>query len=96
MTLRATFIRLHRWAGLAAALILFILGVTGALEIVRDPIDVALNRRLRVITPTQGELTLGAMSDQLAKAYPGKHLLFYISAGRADRSDRRRDHRPPS
>ncbi len=71
MSVRGALRKLHLWAGLTAALLLLLLGVTGSVMVFEEEIDDALNARLAWVQPAGKRLSLVEMKAALEKANPG-------------------------
>lgn len=84
MTLRRVMLTIHLWAGLAAALFLFALGLSGSLVAFENEIDRALNPQLTWIKPGPATLPIAQMVTSLQTASPG-YRVFGI--GPSDRDD---------
>ncbi|HXW71113.1 MAG TPA: PepSY-associated TM helix domain-containing protein [Methylocella sp.] len=68
---RAFWVWLHRWAGLAMALFLIIVGLTGSVLAFRDELDVWLNPELLTVTPRDAPLLDGfVLREKAAALYP--------------------------
>lgn len=63
---------LHRWAGLAAGLIILVLSITGCALVFQDEIDRLLNRELTVVTPGPSAVSLQAAVDAVRAVYPAE------------------------
>lgn len=77
MRLRPLLLNTHLVVGLVAALPLFCIGLTGAILVFENPIDDALNAKIAVVSHRPGAhpLTLKALQDTLARAYPGYRIV---------------------
>ena len=69
--LRPLLITVHRWVGLAAAVFLAVLGLTGAAMVFETPLDDLLNRRLHIVEPRGAALAVGELVRRLEVAHPG-------------------------
>ena len=70
MGLRATLLKVHLWVGMAAALFLFALGLSGALLTLEDIIDPALNARAWFVKPQGRPLKLTQITQAIRQAFP--------------------------
>jgi uncharacterized iron-regulated membrane protein len=68
----ATLLKLHRWAGLGAGLIILLLAVTGCALVFEEDIDRLLNRDLTVVDPGPEAVSLRAVLDAVRAAHPGQ------------------------
>jgi uncharacterized iron-regulated membrane protein len=84
MTMRRVMLTIHLWAGLAAAVFLFALGVSGSLVAFENEIDRALNPKLTWIQPGTARLSLAQMTTKLEHAYPGYKVAGVEFAQRDD------------
>jgi uncharacterized iron-regulated membrane protein len=75
MRVRPTLIAIHLWVGLVAAPVLIVLGVTGALLVVEEPITDRLDRAIAVVTPSGPRRSVGEMLASVQRVYPGARLL---------------------
>jgi uncharacterized iron-regulated membrane protein len=82
--MRKLLLNLHLWAGLTAALLLLILGVSGALVAFEDEIDRALNAKLSYVQPQGHPLALGVIGAKLLAAHPGAKVEEFGLPQRAD------------
>jgi uncharacterized iron-regulated membrane protein len=72
---RAFFVWLHRWAGLAMALFLIIVGLTGSLLAFREELDVWLNPELLTVAKRDAPLLDGfVLREKAAALYPEAQL----------------------
>ena len=69
--MRKALLYLHLWTGLIAAIVLLLLGVTGALLAFENEIDHALNAKFAYVEVKSQPLTLDAISEKLLAQYPG-------------------------
>jgi uncharacterized iron-regulated membrane protein len=77
MKIRRVILTLHLWAGMAAAVFLFLLGVTGSLMAFENEIDWALNPKLTWIQPGHVRLPLTELKTKLETANPGYTLFAF-------------------
>jgi uncharacterized iron-regulated membrane protein len=77
MNIRRVILTLHLWAGMVAAVFLFLLGITGGLMAFEDEIDRALNPRLTWIQPGSAALSLTELKTKLEAANPGYTLVAF-------------------
>ncbi|HWY67509.1 MAG TPA: PepSY-associated TM helix domain-containing protein [Terriglobales bacterium] len=82
--MRKLLLNLHLWAGLTAALFLFLLGVSGALVAFEGEIDRALNAKLSYVHPEGQPLSLDAITARLLAANPGAKIEEFGLPQRAD------------
>lgn len=82
--LHKTLLFLHLWAGLIAAVFLFILGATGSIMAFENEIDHALNAKLTWIQPGPRRLTLEQMRAKIAEQYPGARVTGFALPERAE------------
>ena len=68
--LRAALLKIHLWVGMAAALFLFALGLSGALLTFEDIIDPALNASAWYVKPQGRPLTLTQITQAVRQALP--------------------------
>ena len=84
--MRKTLLYIHLWSGLIAAILLLLLGVTGALMAFEDEIDRALNVKLAYVEPQGQPLTLTAITQMLLERYPGSRIEGFQLPQRPDLS----------
>jgi uncharacterized iron-regulated membrane protein len=77
MNIRRVILTLHLWGGMAAAVFLFLLGITGSLMAFEDEIDRALNPKLTWIEPGTARLSLTELKTKLEAANPGYTLTAF-------------------
>lgn len=70
MSSRSKAQRLHRWAGIAIAIFVFIAGVTGAAITFYDEADAWLNRDSLRVTPRGAVLSLASLISTIEARYP--------------------------
>lgn len=76
MTARSTLLTIHLWIGIVAAPVLLVLGVTGALLVIENPISDRLDRRTAVVTPGDGPpKSIGELVTALRRDMPGAELV---------------------
>ncbi|WP_447751421.1 PepSY-associated TM helix domain-containing protein [Sphingopyxis fribergensis] len=63
-------LKLHRWVGLALALLLTVQGISGASLVFRDEIDRAIHPAL-VVAPQAGRVPVQALMDAVEARHPG-------------------------
>ncbi|HET6176156.1 MAG TPA: PepSY-associated TM helix domain-containing protein [Candidatus Sulfotelmatobacter sp.] len=68
--LRAALLKSHLWVGMAAALFLFALGLSGALLTFEDIIDPALNASAWYVKPQGKRLKLAQITQAMRQAFP--------------------------
>ncbi len=86
MTVRAIWLRLHRWLALAAALPLIILGLTGAVMTFENELDRLLNPRLWNVNPRGERLAWQDVIDRVRGAYPRDRVAALQLPARDDRA----------
>jgi uncharacterized iron-regulated membrane protein len=74
---RKVVLKLHLWIGLAAALLLFVTGGSGALLVFETEIDHALNPRLSRVVPAGRTLSLTDLKNTLEEQYAGYRVLEF-------------------
>jgi len=72
---RKLILNLHLWVGLAAAVLLLLIGGSGALLVFETQIDQALNPKLARVSPTGTTLSLNELKIALERQYPGYRVL---------------------
>ncbi len=78
---RKLLFNIHLWIGLSACLLLFLLGITGALLTFEYKFDHLLNSSLAYVTPQAQRLPLSQLADAVKKQYPqGKIMSLELSA----------------
>ena len=73
--LRKFLLNVHLWTGLAACLLLFVLGLTGAALTYETQIDHTLNRSLAYVTPQAQRLPLDELAANVRKQYPQARIV---------------------
>jgi uncharacterized iron-regulated membrane protein len=68
----ATLLKLHRWAGLSAGLVILVLAVTGCALVFEEDIDRLFNRGLTVVTPGPAPISLQEAVAAVRAAHPGE------------------------
>ena len=84
MGLRATLLKVHLWVGMAAALFLFGLGLSGALLTFEDIIDPALNASAWYVKPQGTPLKLTQITQAYAKRFPQNSVEELVLQQRPD------------
>lgn len=74
---RKLILNLHLWIGIAAAIVLLLVGGSGALLVFEAQIDQALNPKLSRAVPTGKALSLRELQQALERQYPGAHVLGF-------------------
>ena len=69
MSLRSAFLKLHLWVGLAAAILILLLAVTGAILVFENEIDRALNPKLLTVAPQSTNLPVADLVDRARKQF---------------------------
>ena len=76
MTARSTLVTIHLWIGIVAAPVLLVLGVTGALLVIENPVSDRLDRRTAVVTPGNGQpRSIGELVTALRRDLSGAELV---------------------
>lgn len=83
---RKVILQLHLWIGIAAAVILILTGVSGALLVFEAQIDRALNPNLERVIPAARALSLTELKSRLERQYPGYRVLGFSLAESDDAS----------
>ena len=73
--MRKLYLNLHLWVGLATALLVLVLSVTGTLLVFENEIDRALNPKLLTVAPQPVNLPLATLLDSARKAFAGRPIL---------------------
>jgi uncharacterized iron-regulated membrane protein len=68
----ATLLKLHRWAGLVAGLVIFVIAITGCALVFEEDIDRLLNRGLTVVRPGPPAVSLQSAVEAVRAAYPAE------------------------
>src|SRR3954471_24192480 len=68
MSVRTAFLKLHLWVGLAAALLVTVLAITGTMLVFENEIDRTLNPMMKV-TPQAGNRSIAEITDVVRKQY---------------------------
>lgn len=76
-TFRKLILNLHLWVGLVAAVLLLLIGGSGALLVFETQIDQALNPKLIRVTPTGTMLSLTELKAAIERQYPGYRVLDF-------------------
>ena len=71
MSVRRALVSFHLWIGVIAAPVLLVLGVTGALLVVEEPISGWLNPATSIVRPQGSPRSLREMIASVRRAYPG-------------------------
>jgi uncharacterized iron-regulated membrane protein len=86
MTARSLLLKLHLWSGLAAALPLIVVAVTGALLVYGEEIDQAVDPQLFYVSPGATRLPAQELLDRIRAAYPAERLLGFTPGARPELS----------
>ena len=70
MSIRTLWLKAHRWVGLAIALPLMVVALSGSVLVFEDALDRALNPALSFVTPADRSLPLGEIVSRVKAAYP--------------------------
>jgi uncharacterized iron-regulated membrane protein len=84
--MRKVLLQLHLWGGLAAALPLIVVGVTGAFLVYGEEIDRAVDPQLFYVTPAGPPLPAQVLLDRVQAAHPGETVVGCSPPAAADRS----------
>jgi uncharacterized iron-regulated membrane protein len=84
MNLRKPLLWIHLVTGLAAAIVLLLLGVTGALLVFENEIDHTLNASLFRIQPQGERLPLDELVSKVESTHSGSHVVFIFLPGEKD------------
>lgn len=84
MTFRKVVLALHLVVGLVAAVLMLLLGGSGALLVFEDEIDRALNPRLTRVEPQGERLSLGELIGRVEAAHTGKKVMSVALPKHAD------------
>ena len=83
---RKLILNLHLWIGIAAAVVLLLAGVSGALLVFETQIDRTLNPKLASVTPAPTTLSLTELKSALERQYPGYRVLAFDISDSSDTS----------
>jgi len=86
MKLRRAFWWVHLIGGLAGALLLLLLGVTGAFLVFEGEVDAWLNTKLKVVAPERLALPLAQITKRLEADHPGSKVVGFSLPQRDDRA----------
>lgn len=79
--MRKAFLLLHRWLGLAAALVIAFLGLSGAALVFRPELDTKFNPRLMRVAPNTGhKASFQSITDETRQAFPNHKISFLFAA----------------
>lgn len=84
----ATMLRLHRWTGLSAGLVLVMLAVTGATMLFRPQIEPVFDRGMLSVPSCLGHASLDALTAAARDAYPQGEPDFIRLEGGAPAAER--------
>lgn len=84
--MRKLLLKLHLWTGLAAALPLIVVGVTGALLVYGEEIDRAVDPQLFHVTPGGAPLPAQELLEKVQAAYPSERFVGCAPPPSPDRS----------
>ena len=84
--MRAVLLKLHTYAGLAAALFVLVLGVTGSIMAFEDEIDRATHPHLFKVAPAPPPLALSELGARVSAARSGARVTGYGMGVAADSS----------
>ena len=71
MSIRTAFLKLHLWVGLAAAILILLLAVTGTLLVFENEIDRLLNPKLLTVAPQPTNLPVTELVARIKQQLPG-------------------------
>jgi uncharacterized iron-regulated membrane protein len=74
---RTIWLVFHRWVGIAAGIVLAVLGVTGALLVFESEIDEALNPALLRVAPSDSIKPFDDIVKAASDAYPGTTAAYF-------------------
>ena len=74
MTIRSLWLKAHLWVGLAIALPLIVVALSGSVLVFEDALDRALNPELSFVTPGGRALPLDDILSRVKSAYPDAQL----------------------
>src|SRR5947209_7838607 len=99
MRIRTPIFELHLIAGLAVAIFLIILGVTGSVMVFEEQIDRALNPKLSWVEPQGNHLSLSELKVKLEAAKSGSQVIAFGFSRRDDVAwsavmESQEDHKP--
>jgi uncharacterized iron-regulated membrane protein len=83
-SLRAALLKVHLWVGMAAAMFLFALGLSGALLTFEDTIDPALNSNAWHVKPQGSPLKLTQITQEIRQAFPQSTVEEYVLPQKPD------------
>ena len=75
MSVRAGLVKVHLWLGLAAAPVLLVVGLTGALLVVESPLTDRLDAATALVEPRGAPRRIAELLASVQKKYPGADLL---------------------
>ena len=82
--LRAALLKVHLWVGMAAALFLFALGLSGALLTFEGTIDPALNANAWYVKPQGTPVKLTQVTQVIRQAFPQSTIEEFVLPQKAD------------
>src|SRR5690348_1141027 len=71
---RRLLLNVHLWIGLVACLLLFMLGLTGAILVFENNLDHVLNPGLSYVKPQAQRLTLAQLQASVSKEFPKSRI----------------------
>ena len=86
MRVRAMMVGVHLWIGLAAAPLLLVLGLTGALLVIEEPIAVRLDAATALVHPGTTRRSTAEMMASVQRVYPAAQLTALQLAQPRDQS----------
>jgi uncharacterized iron-regulated membrane protein len=79
MSFRTLWLKAHLWVGLAIALPLVVVALSGAVLVFEDALDRALNPALSFVTPGDRPLPLDEIVSRVKAAYPTPCVVVLVS-----------------
>ncbi|MEO8370988.1 MAG: PepSY-associated TM helix domain-containing protein [Candidatus Solibacter sp.] len=84
MSVRTAFLKLHLWVGLAAAVLVCLIAVTGALLVFEGEIDRALNPKLLIVAPQSQNRPLTELLANVRQRFKGNTPTNVLVQARPD------------
>jgi len=75
MAIRNAFLKLHLWMGLGAAVLVFLLALSGTILVFDNEIDRFLNPKLLTVAPQSTNVPITDMIRSVQQAYPGHSVV---------------------
>lgn len=73
--MRAKFVSLHRWIGLALGAVLLLQSLTGAAMVFRNELNHALHRAALTVVPAGATVSVQTLADQVRALHPTLHIV---------------------